>query len=218
MRYLLLGCIGLTIVLGPPVRAQRPDTARDPEAVHLPADVTTHQALALPGRELKFTATAGSIRLRDGKDAPLTDIAFVAYQKEGADIATRPVTFVLNGGPGMASAWLQMGAVGPWRVRLDPATDGPSATAVPIPNADTWLDFTDLVFIDPPGTGYSHILTTDAEARRHLWSVGGDIDVLAEYDPPVAGPQRPDRFAEIHPGRELWRLPRPQAGAQAAVR
>jgi carboxypeptidase C (cathepsin A) len=180
MKNLLFAVIGLIAVLGTSVRAQRPDAPHEAEVVHLPADVTTHQVLALPGRELKFTATAGSIRLRDGKDAPLTDIAFVAYQEEGADASVRPVTFVLNGGPGMASAWLQMGAVGPWRVRLDAATDGPSATPVAIPNADTWLDFTDLVFVDPPGTGYSHILTTDAEARRHLWSVGGDIDALAE--------------------------------------
>lgn len=64
-------------------------------------------------------------------------------------------------------------------MRINPA-DGPSASPEPIPNADTWLDFTDLVFIDPPGTGYSHIVTTDGEARRHLWSVGGDIDALAE--------------------------------------
>jgi carboxypeptidase C (cathepsin A) len=180
MKHLFLAFIGLTVVLGTPARAQRPDPSHVPDAQHLPADVTTHQTLALPGRELKFTATAGSIRLKDGKDAPLTDIAFIAYQAENADVATRPVTFVVNGGPGMASAWLQMGAVGPWRVRLDAATDGPSATPVPIPNVDTWLDFTDLVFIDPPGTGYSQILTTDAEARRHLWSVGGDIDALAE--------------------------------------
>ena len=180
MKNLLFAFIGLIAVLGTSVRAQRPDTPHEAEVVHLPADITTHQMLALPGRELKFTATAGSIRLRDGKDAPLTDIAFVAYQEEGADVAMRPITFVLNGGPGMASAWLQMGAVGPWRVRLDAATDGPSVTPIPIPNADTWLDFTDLVFVDPPGTGYSHILATDGEARRHLWSVGGDIDALAE--------------------------------------
>jgi carboxypeptidase C (cathepsin A) len=180
MRRLLLAFIGLILVLGTSVRAQHPDPAHEPDAVRLPAYVTTHQVLALPGRTLKFTATAGSIRLLDGKDAPLTDLAFIAYQKEATDAATRPVTFVFNGGPGMASAWLQMGAVGPWRVRLDPATDGPSATPAPIPNADTWLDFTDLVFIDPPGTGYSHVITTDPEARRHLWSVGGDIDVLAE--------------------------------------
>ncbi len=148
--------------------------------MHLPADVVTHQSLQLPDRLLRFAATAGSIRLRDGKDAPLTDIAFIAYQADGADVATRPVTFVFNGGPGMASAWLQMGALGPWRVRIDGATDGPSVSAVPVPNADTWLDFTDLVFIDPPATGYSRIVTSDADARRRLLSVNGDIDALAE--------------------------------------
>ena len=180
MKYILLAFIGLTVALSGSVRAQRPDAAHEPDAVHLPADITTHQVLALPGRELKFTAAAGSIRLTDAKDAPLTDIAFIAYQAEGADVATRPVTFVFNGGPGMASAWLQMGAVGPWRVRLDPALNGPSTSPVPIPNTDTWLDFTDLVFVDPPGTGYSRVITTDAQARRHLWSVGGDIDALAQ--------------------------------------
>ncbi len=135
--------------------------------------------LELPGRTLHFSASAGGIRLRDGKDTPLTDIAFVAYQLEGATVASRPVTFVFNGGPGMASAWLQMGAVGPWRVRLDPHADGPSASPEPVANAETWLDFTDLVFLDPPGTGYSRVVTTDSEQRRRLWSVGGDIDVLA---------------------------------------
>jgi carboxypeptidase C (cathepsin A) len=79
----------------------------------------------------------------------------------------------------MASAWLQMGAIGPWRVRLQGRGDGPSTPAVPVPNAETWLDFTDLVFIDPPGTGYSRILTADAETRRRLWSVSGDIEALA---------------------------------------
>jgi carboxypeptidase C (cathepsin A) len=177
MKYLFLAFLGLTAVLGATAAADAP---REAEAEHLPPDVTTHQVLTLPERELKFSATAGSIRLKDGKNAPLTDVAFVAYQAEGADIASRPVTFVFNGGPGMASAWLQMGAIGPWRVRIDPASDGPSASPVPIPNAETWLDFTDLVFIDPPGTGYSHVIATDADARRHLWSVGGDVDALAE--------------------------------------
>jgi carboxypeptidase C (cathepsin A) len=146
--------------------------------------------LALPSGELRFSATAGSIRMSDDKAAPLVDIAFIAYQKEvdkasdagvaGSETALRPVTFVFNGGPGMASAWLQMGAVGPWRIRLDPAAAGPSASPVPMANPETWLDFTDLVFIDPPGTGYSGIVTNDPAERRQLWSVGGDIDTLAE--------------------------------------
>ncbi|HEX4369064.1 MAG TPA: hypothetical protein VH023_19665 [Rhodopila sp.] len=180
MKYRFLAVIGLTVVLVTPARAQKPEPPHESAITHLPADVTTHQKLALPGRDLTFTATAGSIQLKGGKDAPLTDIAFIAYQKQDADPTTHPVTFVFNGGPGMASAWLQMGAIGPWRVQIDPATDGPSVTPVPIPNADTWLDFTDLVFIDPPGTGYSRILTTDPDARQRLWSVRGDIDVLAE--------------------------------------
>jgi len=179
--WALLTGIGLMAGFAGTASAQRPDAPRVAvESEHLPLDSTTQQVLALPGGELRFRATAGSIRLRDGKDAPLTDVAFIAYQAEGADAGTRPVTFVFNGGPGMASAWLQMGAVGPWRMRFDPAADGPSADGALVPNTDTWLDFTDLVFIDPPGTGYSPVLTTDADARRHLWSVGGDIDALAE--------------------------------------
>jgi carboxypeptidase C (cathepsin A) len=172
--------VALMVMVAGPVHAQRPDPAHEPDTVRLPADTTTHQVLALPNGELQFTAVAGSIRLRDSKHAPVADIAFVAYQEDGTDAATRPVTFVFNGGPGMASAWLQMGAIGPWRVRLTPASDGPATPAIMIPNADTWLDFTDLVFIDPPGTGYSDIVTTDGDARRRLWSVDGDIDALAE--------------------------------------
>ncbi len=163
--------------------AQHPDTGRaasEPlDSSRLPANVTTRHSIDLPGGTLRFTATAGAMRLQDGKDAPLTDVSFVAYQVDGADIAYRPVTFVLNGGPGMASAWLQMGAVGPWRVRLDVRDDGPSASPVPIANLDTWLDFTDLVFIDTPGTGYSRILAANSDARRRLWSVAGDIEALA---------------------------------------
>jgi carboxypeptidase C (cathepsin A) len=170
----------LTMLAAEFAYAQRPDGAREPEIVQLPADVNTHQTLQLQEHLLSFTATAGSIRLREGKDLPLADVAFIAYQAENADTAIRPVTFVLNGGPGMASAWLQMGAVGPWRVAIDGASNGPSAPAIPIANPDTWLDVTDLVFIDPPATGYSRIVSSDSESRRRLLSVGGDVDALAE--------------------------------------
>lgn len=152
--------------------------AVDPE--RLPADATTHQTLELPGRTLHFAATAGSIRLYDEKNAPQTDVAFVAYQLDGADKLTRPVTFVFNGGPGMASGWLQVGAIGPWRVALGGASGVPSGSPAPIPNAETWLDFTDLVFIDPPGTGYSRILASGDTAEKRFWSVRGDIAMLAE--------------------------------------
>jgi carboxypeptidase C (cathepsin A) len=150
-----------------------PPPATDPN--RLPADATTHHTLELPGRTLHFTATAGSIRLRDDKNTPQADVAFVAYVLDGGDKTNRPVTFAFNGGPGMASGWLQVGTAGPWRVALGPASGSP----VPMPNAETWLDFTDLVFIDPPGTGYSRILGGEA-AEKRFWSVRGDVDTFGE--------------------------------------
>lgn len=184
MRSFLRLSLCLLIVTAGPAAAQRaPDAARParsdsaPERP-VPPDAVSHQALDLPGRSLRFTATAGLVRILDDDGKPDADIGMTSYTLDGADPATRPVTFVVNGGPGMASAWLQMGAVGPWRVPLVP---GPSAPAVPVPNADTWLDFTDLVFIDPVGTGYSGVVAADGDAaRKRLWSVGGDIDALAQ--------------------------------------
>jgi carboxypeptidase C (cathepsin A) len=132
----------------------------------------------LPGRTLKFTATAGSILLADERQEPRVDLAFMACQLDGSEKAHRPVTFAFNGGPGFASGWLNVGAVGPWRIALG-GEAGPSASAKPMPNAETWLDFTDLVFIDPAATGYSRILTGNADVRHRLWSVDGDIEYLA---------------------------------------
>ena len=146
----------------------------------LPPDKSSHHTLEFPGRTLRFTATAGTIRLSNDDGAAQADVAFIAYQAEGEDRRTRPVTFAFNGGPGMASGWLHVCAIGPWRIPIGGAAGVPSASPEPLPNAETWLDFTDLVFIDPPGTGYSRILAKGDDARRHFWSVSGDIDALAE--------------------------------------
>jgi carboxypeptidase C (cathepsin A) len=145
----------------------------------LPPDATTRHKLDLPGRSLDFSATAGTIRLFDATSgAPQADMAFIAYAKEGAEIRNRPVTFVFNGGPGYASGWLHLGALGPWRLNMAGDAARPSATPALEPNAETWLDFTDLVFLDPAGTGYSRILGGD-EVRKSLWSTRGDITSLA---------------------------------------
>src|SRR5712664_2482695 len=135
------------------------------EQHRLPPDSTTKQTLALPGRTLNFTATAGSIRLFDDKGEPQADIAYTAYQLDGADARTRPVTFLFNGGPGASSAWLQLGAAGPWRLAINAEAVTSSASPDLLPNAETWLDFTDLVFIDPVGTGYSRFVATGDDVR-----------------------------------------------------
>ena len=130
-------------------RANAPASPAVAEQHRLPPDSTTKQTLDLPGRTLDFTATVGSIRLFDDKGEPQADIAYTAYQLDGADARSRPVTFLFNGGPGAASAYLQLGNAGPWRLTI--SADAPISSASPDlqANAETWLDFTDLVFIDP---------------------------------------------------------------------
>jgi carboxypeptidase C (cathepsin A) len=162
--------------------AARGSTAAAPataELHRLPPDSTTKQTLALPGRSLSFTATAGSIRLNDEKGEPQVDIAYTSYQLDGADPKNRPVTFVFNGGPGSASAWLQLGNAGPWRLALGGDAAIPSAMPELKPNAETWLDFTDLVFIDPAGTGYSRFVASGEDVRKRVYSVEGDVVSVA---------------------------------------
>jgi carboxypeptidase C (cathepsin A) len=156
-----------------------PDREKPEAARKLPAEAVTEHTLALPGRAaLRFKATAGSIPLFDGEGGALqAEVAFIAYST-GESANERPVTFLFNGGPGAASAYLNIGALGPWRLPFDGVTA--SAPALLVPNAETWLDFSDLVFVDPPGTGYSR-LAGGEESRRRLWSVDGDAEALAVF-------------------------------------
>jgi carboxypeptidase C (cathepsin A) len=150
------------------------------ETRRLPADATTEHTLDLPGRTLRFKATAGTIPLNDASDGkPLAEIAYVAYVRPDAAPAARALTFVFNGGPGAASAYLQLGALGPWRLPLDGVT--PASPPVTVPNAETWLDFTDLVFVDPVGTGYSRFVSSSDDVRKRFWSVEGDIEALSTF-------------------------------------
>jgi carboxypeptidase C (cathepsin A) len=156
----------------PAARAGRP---QNDNAVRLPADSTTEHVIQLAGRALRFKATAGAIPLNDAESGNLqAEVAYVAYVQGDAG---RPVSFLFNGGPGAASAYLDIGAVGPWRLPFDNISA--SATPELIPNEETWLDFTDLVFIDPVSTGYSHIVASGDNVRRQFLSVDGDADALA---------------------------------------
>ncbi|MDU6747448.1 MAG: peptidase S10 [Bradyrhizobium sp.] len=159
--------------------ANAPASPSAAEQHKLPADSTTSQTIELPGRTLSFSATAGSIRLFDDKSEPQADIAYTSYQLEGTERASRPVTFFFNGGPGASSAYLQLGNAGPWRISIDAASITPSSKPDLMPNADTWLDFTDLVFIDPVGTGYSRFVASGDEVRKRFFSVDGDVRSLA---------------------------------------
>ncbi|GGC69163.1 S10 family peptidase [Chelatococcus reniformis] len=145
----------------------------------LPADSITHHELKLPGRTLRYTATAGSLPLVDPKGKLLAEIAYVAYVLDGEPGERRPITFALNGGPGASSAYLHLGSLGPRRLPFGSQGDTPSDTPALVDNADTWLDFTDLVFIDPVGTGFSRFAEPSEDLRKQFWSVDGDARALS---------------------------------------
>jgi carboxypeptidase C (cathepsin A) len=162
-----LDAVPATHVIGLPSTGRSHAASARPEQP-LPVEAASHHSLELPGRALAFTTKAGAIVFEDDKGVAVAEIGYFAYLLDGADPRKRPITFVINGGPGSASAWLHLGALGPWRLPITQASAHPSAGADLLPNAETWLDFTDLVFIDPVGTGYSrlHQRSADAAASR----------------------------------------------------
>jgi carboxypeptidase C (cathepsin A) len=167
---------------GEGARPDAPGQRRPPERQaerKLPPDSVTHHALDLPGRTLRFTATAGSLPLVDPNGGLQAEIGVASYVLQDAEPGTRPVTFALNGGPGAASAYLHLLVLGPWRLPLDGPTISPSAPTSLVPNAETWLDFTDLVFIDPVDTGYSRAVGSGDEVRDRYFSIDGDVGTLS---------------------------------------
>jgi carboxypeptidase C (cathepsin A) len=132
------------------------------------------QSIDLPDRSLTFRLNAEAIAVRDDDGRIDAEAGIVAYLRDGGGSA-RPVTFVIGGGPGTASAYLHLGALGPWRIPFSL-----SGVRQLQPNAESWLDFTDLVFIDPPGTGLGRLVANDAKAKERVWSVDGDVTLLAD--------------------------------------
>jgi carboxypeptidase C (cathepsin A) len=142
-----------------PDEAQKSDTKQqeNKDQQNIPPEkisVTQHD-ITLDGKPIHYTATAGTLLIRDDEEKPYGSIFYIAYTQDGADAKTRPITFLYNGGPGSATLWLHMGSVGPVRVvTSSPAATG-SAPYQIVPNQYSLLDKTDLVFIDAPLTGYS---------------------------------------------------------------
>lgn len=140
----------------------------------------TKHSIAIGGKKIDYTATAGTIELKDEQDKATASIFFIAYTKDGkSEAAKRPLTFSFNGGPGSSSVWLHMGLLGPRRVRL--ADDG---SALPPPyslvdNEWSLLDETDLVFIDPVSTGFSRAAKPEDTKKFH--GVQGDVSSVAEF-------------------------------------
>src|SRR5439155_7977149 len=127
----------------------------------------TSHTIRLDGREIKYTATAGTlpIRLDDGRVA--ARMFFVAYTKDGDDVKTRPVSFLYNGGPGSATVWLHMGSFAPRVVRMADEGFQPPPPYQLVDNPNSLLDVSDLVFIDAIDTGYSRGVAGISTAQFH---------------------------------------------------
>jgi carboxypeptidase C (cathepsin A) len=162
--------------LEPGRAAEPPSTA---EAVD-ETPVVTHHKITVNGKTLDCTATVAQMPIKNDRGETEAHIFYMAYTLDGvADSAKRPVTFAFNGGPGSASIWVHMGALGPRGTKLLDNGGMPPPPFQVIDNPYTWLDQTDLVFIDPVGTGYSRAKTP--EIARRLNSVEGDLQSVGEF-------------------------------------
>jgi carboxypeptidase C (cathepsin A) len=141
---------------------------------------TTHHEITLNGKTLSYTATAGPLAMQDETGKPQADLFYVAYDADNTtDPATRPITFLFNGGPGAAAVWLHLGAAGPKTIELDDQ-DLPVGPPYHLTdNSSTWLTASDLVFIDPVSTGYSR--PAPGEKADQFHGVNNDIESVSAF-------------------------------------
>ncbi len=158
-----------------PGEAKTPEPAPPKEE----SSVTDH-TLRIGAETIPYKATASTILLKNDKDEPTALMYSTAYTRSDVkDLSTRPIAFIYNGGPGSASVWLHMGAFGPRMVVTANAAPTPPAPYKVVDNSGSLLDRTDMVFIDPVGTGYSHAVGK-AEGKD-FWGVDQDIHSIAQF-------------------------------------
>jgi len=146
--------------------------------IEIPPSVT-HHTLNLPSGPVEYTATAAQIPLKNETGETECRMFSVTYAKDGAEAHNRPVTFAFNGGPGSATLWLHMGSLGPKRAPMNDDGTLPDPPFTAVDNMDSWLDFTDVVVIDAPGTGFSRIARPDLASK--YFGVQPDIAAFTTF-------------------------------------
>jgi carboxypeptidase C (cathepsin A) len=166
----------------PPASEAKPAAAKPSADVAMSDEkpVVSKHELSVNGKTLKYEARAGYLPLRTEAGDIEANLFYVAYKLEtGQPAARRPLTFCFNGGPGAGSLWLHLGAIGPKRVRMLDDGSMPPPPYELVPNEGTWLDKTDLVFIDPVGTGFSR--AKNPEIAKKFFGVRGDIESVGQF-------------------------------------
>ncbi len=183
-RFLwLMLCVATAIVLRAEDEPKEKSADKKPASAKEDKDpalsVTEHE-ITIGGKRIKYQATAGYLVLKTEKGEPRANLFFVAYTKLGEhDPARRPLTFSFNGGPGSSSVWLHLGALGPKRVVMTDKGDSLPPPYQWVDNEFSWLDESDLVFIDPVSTGYSRA-ARDVDAKQ-FHGFTGDIESVGEF-------------------------------------
>jgi len=169
----------------PADKAEKADKADKPEKAEKlpdkdePPVVTRHEA-RIGGKLVKYTATTGTMPLKNEAGDTEARIFFMAYTADRTGpAAQRPLMFSFNGGPGSSSVWLHLGAIGPRRVKMLDDGRMPPPPYELVDNDESWLDQTDLVFIDPVGTGYSR--AAKPELGKKFWGLQGDLESVGEF-------------------------------------
>src|SRR5713101_239771 len=163
--------------------AAKPGTDKDKDKEEFDVSevppVVTHHQVTPNGKVLKYAATAGRLPIKRGDGKIEAEMFFVAYTLDGQDAGKRPLTFAFNGGPGSATIWLHMGALGPRHVVLQPDGFMPPAPYHIADNPSTLLDKSDVVFVDAMSTGFSR--AANAELSKKFLGVKGDIEAFSEF-------------------------------------
>lgn len=179
MRSLKSLALFLALVLVVPTAAQEASSA--PSDGNVPAEqmsVTEH-TIELGGQTIPYEATAATMHLVNDDEEVIGSLYYTAYRRTDVDSATRPLSFIYNGGPGSASMWLHMGAFGPKRVVVDDDGHTPPPPYDLVDNPGSLIDVTDMVFIDPIGTGFSRVV--GAGEGSDFWGIDEDADSLAQF-------------------------------------
>ena len=178
-----LGLFASTIVLAkdePKQADADKDEKESAEPAPEPASSTTRHEVTIDGQTVKYTATTGWLIMKDDKDKPIARFGYTAYTRDGIkDLGRRPIMFAYNGGPGSSSIWLHMGILGPRRVVVNDQGYAPPPPSERVANAYSILDVTDIVMIDPIGTGFSKPLG-DAKGAD-FWGVDQDIKSVGQF-------------------------------------
>ncbi len=193
IRTALSSLVAATLLLAPGTLAQPPDKPKSEEKPPRPPSVTRHE-VAIAGQTVPYLAVADTLPLLDDKQKTKASVFYVAYSRladgtgpladrktvASATPGARPITFAFNGGPGSSSVWLHMGALGPRRVKMaNPEGLPPVPPGEVIANEQSWLDFTDLVFIDPVSTGYSR--AAEGEDAKQFHGLDEDVKWMGEF-------------------------------------